>query len=319
MFGIPARMPVTAPAVARSAVLGENDQFVVVRAEPGETLHSLAQLYLGDENLYWIIADFNDIHEATPGREIVIPREAPNPTQVYSNGFQTVPVLCYHRFGNGHAKLSVSGEAFEQQMAYLKDHGYRVIPLRHFVEFINGERAIPKRSVVITVDDGYRSTYTTAFPILKRFGYPATVFIYSDFIGAGDALTWAQIKAMTGSGLIDIQPHSKTHANLGLRVPDENEDGYAARIFDEVKIPSGLIEKHLNLPLHTFAYPYGDTSEIVIGALKRLNYVSGVTVEPGANAAFAYPFMLRRTMIFGDHGMDDFRAALQVFDEVDLR
>ena len=72
--------------------------------------------------------------------------------------------------------------------------------------------------MVITIDDGYRSTYEVAFPVLKRHSFPATVFLYSDFVGAGDALTWAQMKEMTQSGLIDIQPHSKSHANLTLKL-----------------------------------------------------------------------------------------------------
>ena len=59
--------------------------------------------------------------------------------------------------------------------------------------------------MVITIDDGYESTYRHAFPILKRHGFPATVFVYTDFLGGGDALTWPQLQEMSASGLIDVQ------------------------------------------------------------------------------------------------------------------
>ena len=79
--------------------------------------------------------------------------------------------------------------------------------------------------------------------------------------------------------------------------------------------PRATLERRLaavGVKVHHFAYPFGDANEVVLDAMQRLNYDLGVTVIPGGNAFFAHPLMLRRTMIYGDHTIDDFKAKLQV-------
>ena len=94
----------------------------------------------------------------------MIPLRVRNPTGVHANGYQTVPILCYHRFGNRWGKLAVTPAAFEAQMEYLARNGYSVISLKQLARFLDGKEALPPKSVVITIDDGYRSTYDIAFP-----------------------------------------------------------------------------------------------------------------------------------------------------------
>jgi peptidoglycan/xylan/chitin deacetylase (PgdA/CDA1 family) len=84
-------------------------------------------------------------------------------------------------------------------MEYLAQNGYRVITMKQLERFLEGKEPLPKKTVVITIDDGYRATYQVAFPILKKYGFPATVYLYSDFVGAADAMTWAQMQEMVRS------------------------------------------------------------------------------------------------------------------------
>jgi len=296
-------------------VIGRNDDFVVVVAQPGDTLASLAVNYLGDAQLAWRIAEFNDVTEARPGVELAIPLKWPNAIGVYAQGYQTVPILCYHRFSTHRAKLAVTPAAFAAQMDYLATNHYRVISLTELQGFLQGREALPRRTVVITIDDGYRSTFDAAFPILKKHGFHATVFLYSDFVGAADALTWPQMQEMQQSGLIDIQPHSKTHANLVLRQPQENEAQYRERIRKEVDVPSDVIAARLATKTTLFAYPYGDTNEVVIDELKHRGLALGATVTPGGNGFFADPYMLRRTMVFGEDDITAFASKLVVFNK----
>ena len=163
------------------------------------------------------------------------------------------------------------------------------------------------------IDDGYRSTFEIAYPILRRHGFPATVFLYSDFVGASDAMTWAQMKEMTAGGLIEIQPHSKSHANLTLRLPGETDARYRERIRREIEAPVAAIRDRLTAATFTFAYPYGDVNEWVADLLASQRVALGVTVTPGGNPFYAYPLMLRRTMVFGNEDMDAFRAKLVTF------
>ncbi|MDX1810466.1 MAG: polysaccharide deacetylase family protein [Gammaproteobacteria bacterium] len=313
------RIDSSARKEVNATTFAKNDEFVVLITQQGDTLENLSEKYLGDKNKSWIIADFNDIDDVVPHRELVIPLKSQNHTGIYINGYQTIPILCYHRFGPGHEKMIVSGKNFRQQMQYLKDNGYHVIAMKDVYDFVDGTGSLPKKSVVITIDDGYRSTYEIAYPILKEFGYPATVFLYTDFMGARDALNWTQNKEMLASGLIDLQPHSKSHPNMSLAKIGESPEDYWKRIKKEIDNPSAKIKRFLKNPLHTFAYPYGDTNEQIISYLKKKKFLLGVTVQPGGNPTFAHPYMLHRTMIFGDHDLNDFKKALVTFKEVDLK
>lgn len=320
----PAVKPPAVPAVELEpepvvAPIARGDEYVVIHALEDDTLQSLAARYLGDAEKSWLIADFNNIKQIAPGQQVVIPLVHPNPIGVYLNGYQTVPILCYHRFGNGRDKMVVSGEAFAAQMAYLREHDYHVVPLSRLVGFLKGESPLPRRTVVITIDDGYRSTYDIAFPILQRLGFPATVFLYTDFVGAPDAMGWSEMQKMVASGLIDVQPHSKSHARLIDQQPGESMQGYQKRIAEEIKVSSQYIRQRLRIPTYSFAYPYGASNQMIIGELKKENFQIGATVRAGANPAFAYPFRLRRTMIYGDQNMDAFVRSLQVFRPITLQ
>ena len=155
-------------------------------------------------------------------------------------------------------------------MDYLARNGYHVIPLSDLAGFLERGEPVPRKSVVLTIDDGYRSTYEVAFPILRKYGFQATVFLYSDFVGAPDALTWPQMKEMEASGLINIQPHSKTHANLATRLAGETDAKYRDRMRTEVDVPIRLIQDRLAaVPSLAFAFPYGDVNETVVDLLKR--------------------------------------------------
>jgi len=305
--------PPAPPVVDPGPVLGRDNDYVIVSVRAGETMASLAERYLGDAGKAWWIAQFNNATTLRDGQIVVIPLRQRNPIGVFANGYQTVPILCYHRFGVKTSKLNVTPAAFEQQMEWLARNGYTVVTFARLARFLEGKEALPPKSVVITIDDGYRSSYEIAYPILKKFGFPATVFLYTDFVGASDAMTWAQMKEMTASGLVTIQPHSKSHANLTQRLPNESEARYRERVRREVTTPVAALKDRLSEPSYTFAYPYGDVNEYVVDLLIKDNVSQGVTVTAGGNPFYAYPYMLRRSMIFGNEDMDAFKSKLVTF------
>jgi peptidoglycan/xylan/chitin deacetylase (PgdA/CDA1 family) len=127
------------------------------------------------------------------------------------------------------------------------------------------------------------------------------------------------MEEMVASGLIDIQAHSKTHANLAYRLPGEDEAHYRKRLDAEVRVPRDILQSKLREHVSSFAYPYGDTNGVVMDLLAKAEYQLAVTVHPGANAFFAYPLTLNRSMIFGDDDIDAFKAKLQTYRQVDLQ
>jgi len=321
-MAIPAPVTRPAPRVEEPVILARTDDFVIVRVRTGDTYASLAQRFLQDESLADFVADANGSGAPTPGRIVIVPLKALNASGVFADGYQTVPILCYHQFSNGRSTdaMIMPRDSFVAQLEYLKNNSYNVITLADLEGFLKASRPIPPRSVVITVDDGFRSAYDIAFPILKSYGFRATFFIYTDFLGGGRSLTWDAINEMRASGVIDVQSHSKTHTSF---TPGDGETeqspAYAARLRTELDPPRTTLERQLGRPVDKLAYPYGDTSRVAIQLLNERKYTLAVTVERGANASFSHPLLLRRDMVFGNVTMADFQRYLRVYTRADLK
>lgn len=322
--GPPATPPGPAPVVAAPAdagpqgqVVGRGERLLVYVPRAGDTLADIAARHLGSAEHAWQIAEANgDVWQPVPGQPLVLPLAWPRTLGVGSDGAQAVPILCYHRFGGPPSRMNITAARFEAQMQWLAAHHYQVVRLSDFAQFLAGRRALPRRSVVITIDDGYESVYRQAFPVLRKYGFAATLFVYSDFIGSRDGLSWPQMEEMQRSGLIDVQAHSKSHRNLVDRLAGESEAAYRQRIETELRQPRLLIEKNLGAAgarVTQYAYPYGDANEIVLNAMRRDGgWALGLTVDPGGNPFYAAPLLLKRTMVYGDQDLDEFRARVQM-------
>ena len=297
---------------AQGQVLGRNDRLLVYRPHADDSFDGIAARFLGAADQGWQIADANNAARPEAGSPLIVPLRPLNPLGVQHDRLQAVPILCYHRLGAGTSKMVVSPANFEAQMAWLVRNDYRVIRLQDLALFLAGDKPLPQRSVVITFDDGYESVHRHALPILRKYGLPATVFVYTDFLGGGDALTWAQLQDMQVSGLVDVQSHSKSHRNLVERQPGEAEDRYRANLDAEMRVPRDTLERRLApLKVRHLAYPFGDANEAVMESAARHGFELAATVVPGGNAFFAQPLLLRRTMIFGDMSLDTFKTKLQ--------
>jgi len=306
-----AAAPRPAPAPpSQGTVVGRNERLLVYVWRDGDTLAGLAERYLGSPSRAWEIAEINadwSGHPA-PGQPIVVPLQWPNPLGIASNGTaQAIPVLCYHRLGIGASKMGISPAKLEEQLRWLSDNGRPVVRLSDLAAFLAGKRPLPRGAVVITFDDGYESVHRHALPLLRKYHAPATLFVYTDFIGSRDGLSWAQLDEMQRSGLVDIQSHSKSHVNLS----DVEDD--PARLDAELRQPRAAIERSLaaaGARVRYLAYPYGDATEAVLEASHRAGYEIGVTVNPGGNPFYASPLLLKRVMIFGDTDLEQFKARL---------
>lgn len=317
----PIAAPRAAPAEAEPThgVLARNERFVLYLPAPEDTLESIAERFLGSAGRAWELADFNGVSGARPGTVVAVPLRPVNPKGVMANGYQTVPILCYHRIGPGTSPMVMSRSAFAAQLEYLARNNYRVIRLRDLADFLEGRRQLPQRAVVLTFDDGHVSAYQHVYPLLRQYGFPATFFLYTDFLNTAEGLNWVQIREMSASGLIDFQSHSKTHANLIVRRPGETDQQYRERLDLEIRLPRDLIERNTANKVTDYAYPYGDANEAVLERIAKTGHALGLTVNAGGNPFFSYPLMLRRTMIYGGSNLDAFKAALQVFRDVNLQ
>ena len=209
-------------------------------------------------------------------------------------------ILCYHIVESPQdPRMEVSREAFRQQMRYLAMTGYTVIPLRDLYDYASGKRAsLPPNSVVITIDDGWRSTYTEVFPEMKRRGFPFTVFIYPKIIGQTPyAMTWKQIREMADAG-VDVQSHTFSHGFLSRRRhPEASDQDYAAWLERELKESKKVLEKETGRQVHFLAYPYGDYDRRVRENVAKAGYEAGLTCEYGRVRRGSDPMRMKRVAI----------------------
>ena len=299
--------------------LGRTDKVAVIQAHQPVTAEALAQRYLDDPGLAWRIAEANEGSLIRARETAIVPLVPRHPGGILDAGFQAVTVLCYHRFttaAQSDNALIVTEKAFADQLAYLKRHGYTVIALADLLGFLAGEADLPPKSVVITIDDGFASVHDIAYPLLKRYQMPATLFVYHDFIGGGAALSWDQVAAMGRDPLISLQSHSKTHSNLALPEAGESTDAYRQRLVGEVETPHRRLADLEDDPQFAFSFPYGDGSDVLIAILRDRGYRVAATVQRGGNTTYADPHMLRRTMIYGDDSVEAFAAKIETFQEV---
>lgn len=217
----------------------------------------------------------------------------------------TATVLCYHIVEAPAApRMHIDRETFRQQLRYLEMTGYNVVPLRHVYEYVTGKRAsLPKNAVVITIDDGWRSTYTEAFPELQRRKFPFTVFIYPNIIGkTSNALTWEQIREMSNAG-VDIQSHALTHPFLTRRRHRSmNDEQYAAWLRKELAESKRILEKEAGKKVQFLAYPYGDYDDQVATAAGKAGYTAALTCDFGRVKKGSDPLRMKRFVI--DDKMD---------------
>lgn len=209
-----------------------------------------------------------------------IQSEPSSPQPQLANKDAEVVVLGYHRFEDRPKDmLAINPEVFREQMKTLKDRGIPVISMKNFLAWRKGEKAIPPKSVLITIDDGYTSGYQTAWPILKEFGYPFIMYPYTKYVEVGGkSLTWDQLREMRDAG-VEFGSHSASHDNM-VRPRTLKGCNYQEWLNNELFGSKQILESQLSAPITTFAFPYGiHNARIVDDALKH-GYEAMFTVNP---------------------------------------
>ncbi len=175
-------------------------------------------------------------------------------------GAAAVPILVYHRFGPVAADgMTVTTGVFEDQLAWLRTHGYRVIPLRTLVAALSDPAAaLPPRAVVVTVDDGHRTVYSDMLPLIRRERLPVTLFLYPSAISNADyAMTWDQVAEIARTGLVDVQSHTYWHPNFRRERARLAPDAYRAFVKTQLERSKEVIGRRFGAPVDMLAWPFG--------------------------------------------------------------
>ncbi|MFC1708799.1 polysaccharide deacetylase family protein [Candidatus Omnitrophota bacterium] len=204
------------------------------------------------------------------------------------------PVLMYHYVVDTDLakkdKRIVTPATFEWQMSFLKKNEYNVISLEEFASYLRDKKMISRNTVVLTLDDGHLDNYTRAYPILKKYGLKATMFVIVDSLGKPNFMTKKQVREMSDSGLITIGSHT-----LGERhLPSISDKGDLHReIFDSRK----KLEQILGKPVNCFSYPIGGFNKEIRQMAIDAGYSLAVSTSPGLQHPNDDVFAIKRVRI----------------------
>ena len=191
---------------------------------------------------------------------------------------------------------------FDAQMQYLSKR-YHPMSLEKVAQHIRSGEALPPRAIAVTFDDGYRDNYENAYPVLRKYEIPATIFLTTGFIGTGEIpawdrgfytseetlmLSWKQVREM-GSDGISFGSHTLTHPLLS-RIPRK-------RVEEELCLSKDIIEQQIGMPVTTFAYPSGDFNSETKELVRESGYAAAVSVTAGHNGLHNDVYALRRNLI----------------------
>jgi len=201
-----------------------------------------------------------------------------------------VPILGYHRVGEfkGDHVPTVSVEVFERQLEFLARLRYQVLGLEDVVKCLDEGRPAPRRATVITFDDGYEETHRCAWPMLKRFGFPATVFVTPGEVGLKGFATWQQVVEMAQDGMT-IGSHTMHHSYIPL-VPDE-------RLAEELVESKKTIEARIGKPVHFISYPVGGYTPQAQAVVRQAGYLAACTTNRAASSRALDRYAIRRIKI----------------------
>jgi len=194
----------------------------------------------------------------------------------------SVPILLYHRFGPTVADgMTITTPVFESHMKYLHDNGYKVIPLRQLVLWYQGKAAAPRpKSVIIVEDDAHKTVYSDMLPIIKKYRYPVTIFVYPSAISnAKYAMTWDQLRELKKTGLFDIQSHTYWHPNFKREKRKLAPAAYDKLVLEQLLKSRKKLEQEVGGPVDLLAWPFGIYDDHLLLKAKEAGFVSTFSIE----------------------------------------
>jgi len=318
MPGAKESKPAPPEETAQKPLYHQSENYIVYQLQGGETPATLAARFLGDEKKDWVIEDENKGSSFEKGRWVVIPLQDKNKGGLQSDGYQVVPILSYQDFAEEcEAPYCTPRKIFINQMNYLKENGYRVISLNELMGFLEYKHGLPEKSVVITIDDGYRSFYRIGYPILSEYGFTATVFVSTDLmIRSKNRVTWKQLKKIKANGF-EVGSGCRSRTDLTKKRQKESDKAYFKRIEKELVRSKKIIDQKLGQKTIYLAFPFGGYNQRILQLSEDAGYKIGLSVRKGSNPFFADPLSLKRNRIT-HRDMEHFIASLETFKTFSL-
>ena len=250
--------------------------------------------FLASIGLWAQDAGVSDAPVATPLEDPLIPDDGVR-----------VAVLGYHDFSADlpETAMRIRTSKFRKQMETIRQLGITVISLADFVAWKKGEKKIPDQSLLLTFDDGWKSVYTDALPVLREFNYPYTLYLYKNYVDGGSkALTSTMIQHMVKEGAT-LGSHSISHPYPVTlkKIRKKGEDAYDAYLRKEMGESKRFLESKFAVKVSSYAYPGGYSTPEMFPLCKEFGYTHCFTVLPGKVKRSTPDESLTRYMILGNY------------------
>jgi peptidoglycan/xylan/chitin deacetylase (PgdA/CDA1 family) len=233
-------------------------------------------------------------------------------------GVKKIPILMYHSVSNStnrkFKQFTISPALFAKQIAYLHQHSYTPITVTQLVNGLSQtDSALPERAIVLTFDDGFADFFTEALPVLKQYGFVATLYVVTGFVDGtsrwlkreGEAtrpmLTWDQLAEISACG-IECGAHSHSHPRLDILSRSETQK--------EIVQSKKLLEQRLGQAVYSFAYPYGYHTATLRQQIREAGFTSACSVRHDMSLEWYDPFALARLTVKAGYDVDALASLL---------
>ena len=218
-----------------------------------------------------------------------------------------VPIIVYHLTrpcrktdSRQVREFDTSPALMEEEFKYLSDNGYTSITPDDLANALTKGAPLPSKPVMLTFDDGWEVQYKDALPLLKKYHFVGTFYIYTNAIGRKHFLTWDEVRALDKAGMV-IAGHTKSHPYL-VKISDEKV------LQDEIAGGKRIIEEYLGHPITAFAVPFGHYNEQIVQVAKGAGYTTLRTTYPGVIHTRSDLFSL--TALLAPESFAEFKAML---------
>ncbi len=244
-----------------------------------------------------------DVLEPLPPRDRTGSRSGTDGIHPYARTYK-IPILMYHDIGDQANGLTVTPQALAEQMDALDAAGFETVSIDTVLLALRGEPVrLPERGVVLTFDDAYAGVYQKAYPILKKHGYTATLYVITGLVERKGYVNWEQVRELAKGGWT-IGSHTVHHQNLRLLT--------GTQLQAELVPARRVLQENTGQPILSFCYPAGQYNDAVVEEVKTAGYYGAVTTGPGIARLMDSAFTLKRVRIDGREGLDSFKAKLSI-------
>jgi len=234
-----------------------------------------------------------------------------------------IPIFLHHHI----AYNNYTPENFEAELKYLKSENYKTLKLNQLLDFFNGKK-LEGKYVMLTFDDGYADNYICAYPLLKKYGFNAVVFITTSYINDGHPrktilegensplldkktermpdgfLRWQEIEIMIRDGVFEIGSHTHTHRNF-------KKDNIYKDIKEELIVSKDIIKTKLGIDVISLAWPWGDFNNEHVSIAQTIGYKLIFTTITGSVKENDFPFLIKRINVLPHRNISWFKKRLK--------